>query len=143
MEKQVASEVKDLVIPEDIKRKNILIVDDHAVNRRVFKGYPASWGCRFDEAENGLEAVKAFEDEAFDLILMDGQMPVMGGLEAARKIRDREEKFKMSRIPIIAVTANAMKGDREKFLEAGMDDYLAKPIKRKNLEEVIGRVIDV
>jgi two-component system, sensor histidine kinase and response regulator len=295
LEKQAASDGKDLVIPEDIQRKNILIVDDHTVNRLVFKEYLESWGCRFVETENGddalsrlseaakigdpfhialldmkmpgmngetlggkiksdpalsrtrlvmvtsvgqrgdaerlkhagfsafltkpvkksilfdclrtvlgpaddlskqmvtrftveerkvsdgepirvlkillaednmmnqkvaknmlkkmghgvvvanngLEALKAFEGEKFDLILMDGQMPVMGGLEAARKIRDREETFKMSRIPIIAVSANAMKGDREEFLEAGMDDYLAKPIKRKNLEEVIGRVIDV
>ena len=63
-------------------------------------------------AENGLEAVKAFEDEKFDLILMDGQMPVMDGLEAARQIRNREGKSKIGSIPIIAVTANAMKGDR-------------------------------
>ena len=68
---------------------------------------------------------------------------LMDGLEAARQIRNREEKSKIGRSPIIAVTANAMKGDREEFLAAGMDDYLAKPIKRKNLEEVIGRVIDV
>ena len=295
LEKQAESDLKDIVIPEDIKRKNILIVDDHAINRLVYKEYLTSWGCRFDEAENGeqalsrlseaakigdpfhialldmqmpgmdgemlggkiksdpdlsktnlvmvtsigrrgdakrlkrtgfsafltkpvkksilfdclrtilgpaddpsnqlitrftleerkvsdgepsralkillaednivnqkvamgmlkkmghgvvvvengLEAVKAFEGEKFDLILMDGQMPVMGGLEAARQIRNREEKSKIGRIPIIAVTANAMKGDREEFLAAGMDDYLAKPIKRRTLEEVIGRVIDV
>ena len=295
LEKQAEPDKQDMVIPERLKRKNILIVDDHAINRRVFKEYLESWGCRFDEAENGYqalsklneaskignpfhmalldmqmpgmggetlggkiksdpglsstrlvmvtsigqrgdaerlkrtgfsafltkpvkksvlfdcfrtvlgltddpsnrfitrftlkegnmsegepgralrillaednmmnqkvaknmlkkmghevvvsgngqEAVKAFEDEEFDLILMDGQMPVMDGLEAARQIRNREEKSALSRIPIIAVTANAMKGDREGFLAAGMDDYLAKPIKRKALEEVIGRVVDV
>jgi CheY-like chemotaxis protein len=66
---------------------------------------------------------------------------LMGGMEAARQIRNREGKSKIGRIPIIAVTANAMKGDREEFLAAGMDDYLAKPIKRRNLEEVIGQFI--
>jgi|GEM_PF-2943742 len=298
LEKQAESDVKDIVIPEDIKGKNILIVDDHAVNRLVFRGYLESWGCRFDEAENGdqalsklrgavnrgnpfhialldmqmpcmngetlggkiksdpdlsktrlvmvtsmgqrgdaerlkqtgfaafltkpvkksvlfdclrtvlglandpsnqfitrftleerkvsdgepiralkillaednivnqkvatgmlkkmghsvmvvnngKEAVKAFEDEEFDLILMDGQMPVMDGLEGARRIRQLEVKgersTRLKHIPIIAVTASAMKGEREKFLAAGMDDYLTKPIKRKNLEEVIGRVVD-
>ena len=76
-----------------------------------------------------------------DLILMDGQMPVMDGLEAARTIRDAEEQSAIARVPIIAVTANAMKGDRERFLAAGMDDYITKPLKRKALEEAIGRIV--
>ena len=293
LEKQAELDVKDIVIPENIRKKNILIVDDHTVNRLVFKEYLESWGCRFDEAENGtralsrlseaakigdpfhialldmqmpgmsgetlggkiksdpalgrtrlvmvtsvgqrgdaerlkhagfsafltkpvkksilfdclrtvlgsaddpskqmvtrftlkerkvsdgeptralkillaednmmnqkvaknmlkkmghgvvvakngLEAVKAFEGEKFDLILMDGQMPVMDGLEATMAIRKAEEKAKAGRIPIIAVTANAMKGDREIFLAAGMDDYIAKPLKRRGLEEVIGKAV--
>ena len=293
LEKQAELDVKDIVIPENIRKKNILIVDDHTVNRLVFKEYLESWGCRFDEAENGTqalsrlseaakigdpfhiaildmqmpgmdgetlgskiksdpalsktflvmvtsigkrgdaqrlkragfsafltkpvkkmvlldclmtvlglanvpsnqlitrftleekkvsnrgpvralkillaednmvnqkvaksmlkkmghgvvianngkEAVNAFEGEKFDLILMDGQMPVMDGLEATMAIRKAEEKAKAGRIPIIAVTANAMKGDREKFLAAGMDDYIAKPLKRRGLEEVIGKVV--
>ena len=302
LEKQAASDVKDLVIPEDIQRKNILIVDDHTVNRLVFREYLESWGCRFVEAENGdealsrlseaakigdpfhvalldmkmpgmngetlggkiksdpalsttrlvmvtsvgqrgdaerlkhagfsafltkpvkksvlfdclrtvlgpaddlskqmvtrftveerkasdgeptralkillaednkmnqkvaknmlkkmghiatcvnngREAVEAYKNEEFDLILMDGQMPVMDGLEATEAIREAEEQFKIQnpeskikRLPIIAVTANAMKGDRENFLAAGMDDYISKPLKRKGLEETIGRVIDI
>jgi len=128
---------------EAIRALKILLAEDNIVNQRVAMGMLRKMGHGVVVVENGLEAVKAFEDEKFDLILMDGQMPVMDGLEAARQIRNREEKSKIGRIPIIAVTANAMKGDREKFLEAGMDDYLAKPIKRWNLEEVIGRVIDV
>jgi len=92
-------------------------------------------------ASNGQEAVAKFEEDEFDLILMDGQMPVMDGLEAARTIRDAEEQSAIHRIPIIAVTANAMKGDRERFLAAGMDDYITKPLKRKALEEAIGRVV--
>ena len=118
------------------------MAEDNMMNQKVAKKMLQKMGHGVVVAKNGLEAVKAFEAEAFDLILMDGQMPVMGGLEATREIREREGKSKIGRIPIIAVTANAMKGDREKFLEAGMDDYLAKPIKRRTLEEVIGRVID-
>jgi CheY-like chemotaxis protein len=92
-------------------------------------------------ANNGQEAVAAFEENKFDLILMDGQMPVMDGLEATKTIRETEKKSAIDRIPIISVTANAMKGDRERFLAAGMDDYIAKPIKRHALEEVIERVM--
>jgi two-component system, sensor histidine kinase and response regulator len=128
---------------EPTRALKILLAEDNIVNQKVATGMLKKMGHGVVVVENGLEAVKAFEGKAFDLILMDGQMPVMDGLEAARQIRNREEKSKIGRIPIIAVTANAMKGDREKFLAAGMDDYLAKPIKRRNLEEVIGRVIDV
>jgi len=92
-------------------------------------------------ANNGREAIKAFEEEGFDLILMAGHMPLMDGLEATSAIRDTEDNSKMQKTPIIAVTANAMKGDRERFLAAGMDDYISKPIKRKSLEEVIERVM--
>ena len=297
LEKQAESDVKDIVAPGDIKRKNILIVDDHTVNRLVFKEYLESWGCRFDEAENGdralsklreaanrgdpfhialldmqmpgmtgetlggkiksdpdlsktrlvmvtsmgqrgdaerlkqmgfaafltkpvkksilfdclrivlglkdnrskahlspiitsftveemrageettgrklrillaednivnqkvaeimlkkmghsvvianngREAVTAFENQEFDLILMDGQMPVMDGLKATAEIRRLESRDskRVMHMPIIAVTANAMVGDREEFLAAGMDDYIAKPLKRKGLKEVIER----
>ena len=72
---------------------------------------------------------------------MDGQMPVMAGDEAARKIREIEAETGQSPTPIIAVTANAMKGDKERFLAAGMDDYLPKPIKRKTLGTIIARVV--
>ena len=91
---------------------------------------------------NGKEALDAFQKTEFDMILMDGQMPVMDGLDAARAIRERERKSKIKRIPIIAVTANAMKGDREKFLASGMDDYISKPIKISMLEDVIDRVME-
>ena len=90
---------------------------------------------------NGKEAVEVFQNNEFDLILMDGQMPVMDGLEATRAIREKEENSNIGRIPIIAVTANAMKGDREQFLAAGMDDYISKPIKGSMLEKVIERVM--
>ena len=135
---------------EPIRALKILLAEDNIVNQKVAKSMLTKMGHEVVVAKNGQEAVKAFEDEKFDLILMDGQMPVMDGLEAARAIRDAEEQSAIrnpqsaiGRVPIIAVTANAMKGDREIFLAAGMDDYLAKPIKRKSLEEVIGRVVGV
>ena len=123
------------------RQLRILLAEDNMVSQKVATIMLKKMGHRVVVADNGREAVKAFENEEFDLILMDGQMPLMDGMEATRAIRDAEEKSKMQRIPIIAATANAMKGDRERFLAAGMDDYISKPIKRKALEEVIGRVI--
>ena len=126
----------------------ILLAEDNLVNQKVAMIMLKKMGHSIVVAGNGQEAVAKFEEDKFDLILMDGQMPVMDGLEAARTIRDAEEQFTIRnpksaihRIPIIAVTANAMKGDRERFLAAGMDDYITKPLKRKALEEAIGRVV--
>ena len=95
-------------------------------------------GLDVDIAGNGVEGVKAIERQRYDLVLMDIQMPVMNGYEATKEIRRLKDKQK-SCIPIIAMTANAMDGDREKCLEAGMDDYVSKPIKPITLQEVILR----
>ena len=124
------------------RKLRILLAEDNKMNQKVAKSMLKKMGHGVVVANNGEEAVERFKDEVFDLILMDGQMPVMDGLEAARTIRDLEKKSKIDRIPIIAATANAMKGDKERFLASGMDDYIAKPIKRKALEEVIERVMD-
>jgi len=88
-------------------------------------------------AQNGMEAVEMFNTEKFDLILMDGQMPIMSGLEATARIRELEKKNNLSRIPIIALTAHAMKQDRERFISSGMDDYLTKPLNQESLQRVI------
>jgi signal transduction histidine kinase/DNA-binding response OmpR family regulator len=130
---------------------NILLAEDNKINQKVATSMLKKMGHHVVVANNGKEAVKLYNENEFDLILMDGQMPEMDGLEATKKIRQLENKLKTRTsnetpgpttkfpTPIIAVTANAMKGDRERFLAAGMDDYIAKPIKRADLAAVIAR----
>ncbi|MBA4369213.1 MAG: hypothetical protein C0403_16425, partial [Desulfobacterium sp.] len=122
------------------------LAEDNQMNQKVAVSMLKKMGHTITIANNGKEAVVAFQKETFDLILMDGNMPVMDGMEATAAIR-KIEKVKHSKgihthIPIVALTANAMKGDREKFLAAGMDDYLSKPIKREMLGEVIHRCLE-
>lgn len=109
---------------------NILVAEDNAVNRKLLEHLLAKAGFRFELVNDGREVTDAFNEkgDSFDLILMDVQMPYMTGLEATRKIRETN-----STIPIIAITAQAMKGDRERCLEAGMNDYIAKPIKQDEI----------
>ena len=112
----------------------ILVAEDNPVNRTVALGQLEELGFSARAVENGLEALKAMEEEDFDLVLMDCQMPKLDGYETARQIRAREatDAAKES-VWILAVTAHAMKGDRERCLDAGMDDYLAKPFRSSDL----------
>ena len=98
-------------------------------------------GYNADVAANGQEAIDALSKEEYDIVFMDCQMPVMDGYEATGEIRDTDSTVLNHRIPIIALTANAMKGDREKCLDAGMDDYLTKPIKPDELTKVLEKWI--
>ncbi len=106
---------------------HILAAEDNPINQKLAVRLLEKRGYRVTLAENGLEVLAKLERQQFDLILMDVQMPEMGGLETTRKIREREQKSG-EHIPIVAMTANAMKGDRERCLESGMDDYVSKPI---------------
>jgi CheY-like chemotaxis protein len=115
---------------------HILLVEDNPTNRMVGKRLLSKLGYRYSVAENGAEALQQLEAETFDVVLMDCQMPVMDGYAAARAIRDRESG-RDTRLPIIALTANAMKGDRQKCLEAGMDDYLSKPLNPEQLTALL------
>ncbi|MFH2059793.1 MAG: response regulator [Pseudomonadota bacterium] len=123
------------------RQLRILLAEDHKVNQMVAKNMLKKMGHSVTIAENGEIAVKMFENKPFDIILMDGQMPVMDGMEATKAIRKIEKRNKTNRIPIIAVTANAMKGDRERFLSAGMDDYISKPLKIRDLKTAIERIM--
>ncbi|MCW8948764.1 MAG: ATP-binding protein [Sedimenticola sp.] len=107
---------------------HVLIVEDNLVNLNVAKKMLRRLGLECDIAHDGLAALSAINDQHYDLVLMDCQMPRMDGYEATRAIRLREATKGLSRLPVIAMTANAMDGDREKCLDSGMDDYLAKPI---------------
>ena len=117
----------------------ILVVEDDAVNRMYIQALLTRLGQQGDLAENGLEAVQALEEQDYDLVLMDCRMPVMDGFEAVARIRDPASKVRNHRIPVVALTANAMTGDREVCLAAGMDDYLSKPFELQQLAEILDR----
>ena len=115
---------------------NILLAEDGVANQKLAVALLNRWGHTVTIANNGLEAIEAMNHQSFDLILMDVQMPEMDGLEATWEIRKREESAGQH-TPIIAMTAHAMSGDREKCLQAGMDDYLSKPVRKAELYEIL------
>jgi len=126
------------VVEAKKQKVRLLLAEDNIINQKVALKILEKAGYRAESVFNGLEVLAALEKNPYDLILMDVQMPEMDGLEATGAIR-RKEKEKAGHIPIVAMTAHAMKGDRERCLEAGMDDYLSKPIQPKELIEVIER----
>ncbi len=117
---------------------NILLAEDNLINQKVACGMLQADGHRVTVAGNGGEALAAAERERFDVVLMDIQMPDMDGFEATALLREREQSTG-GRVPIIAMTAHAMKGYRERCLEAGMDGYLSKPVRREELKAPVGR----
>jgi PAS domain S-box-containing protein len=119
--------------------RRILVVDDNRVNQKVAGAMLRRHGYRFDSAGNGQEALIALSKQAYDVVLMDCQMPVMDGFAATAEIRRRESAGR--HIPIIALTAGAMADERERCLLAGMDDFLAKPIDPEQLDFALGRAI--
>ncbi len=125
--------------PKKISNLRILLVEDVIVNQKVAKGYLKTLGYNTHAVANGKEAVETLELTDYDLVFMDCQMPVMNGYEATEAIRNPLSNVKNHNIPIIAMTANAIKGDNEKCLECGMNDYVSKPIKLQALSEAIER----
>ncbi len=123
-------------------RVKVLVVEDNVVNQKLFVRMLEQRGCRVDVAANGYEAVEATAHIPYECVFMDCQMPEMNGYEATAAIRSRESETDRH-IPIIALTADAMQGDRERCLEAGMDDYLAKPVRRDALAEMLTRWLSV
>ncbi len=115
----------------------VLLAEDNLVNQKVAQAMLRKLEVEADVATNGLEALDALLGVSYDLVLMDCQMPEMDGFEASRRIRDRERGSR--RIPIVAMTANAMVGDRERCLESGMDDYIPKPVRMEDLRRALGR----
>jgi CheY-like chemotaxis protein len=117
----------------------VLLAEDNMVNQRLAVRLLEKRGYTVVVAADGHEALAAFDEQTFDLVLMDVQMPLMGGFEVTAAIRERE-KATGAHTPIVAMTARAMKGDREECLAAGMDDYLAKPIRTQELFEILDRL---
>ena len=115
----------------------ILLAEDNAVNQKLALRILQQLGYRADLASNGLEAVESVDRQVYDVVLMDVQMPLMDGLEASRRIVDAAPT---DRPRIVAMTANAMQGDREMCLAAGMDDYIAKPIDAATLIQALRAV---
>ncbi len=127
-------------IHKELKDINVLLVEDNLINQKIILLTLNPLVKNIDTASNGKEALEKFETEEYDLILMDIMMPVMNGLAAAENIRKMETGTD-SRIPIIAITANAMLGDKEKCLSAGIDDYISKPFQPAALIEKIKRIL--
>jgi len=118
----------------------ILLVEDNAVNRRIASHLLGGVGLEVDTAENGLQAVELASMKAYDLILMDCQMPGLDGYGACARIRELDGP--LAAVPIVALTANAMVSDRQKCLAAGMDDYIAKPLDKKVFFETVARWLE-
>jgi two-component system sensor histidine kinase/response regulator len=139
------------IVEDDRKEVQILLVEDYPTNQELAMMHLQTAGYQVDLAENGQQAVEAFKRKQHDLILMDIQMPVMGGYEATKAIRDLEielseigdkrDSTESEGIPIIAMTAHALQGYKEKCLEAGMDDYITKPFRRKELLDIVNKWI--
>jgi len=119
------------------ENRSILVAEDNVINQKLIKNVLESFALDVTIANNGEEALKLRQEGAFELIFMDIQMPVMGGIDATKSIIAYEQKHQLPHIPIVALTANALAGDREKYLKAGMDEYLSKPIDLKAIESIL------
>ena len=126
----------------DNSRHKILLAEDNAVNQLVAKNIVQKLGYQVDVVENGKEAVSALEQSRYDLLLLDVQMPEMDGFEVTSTIRNQKgSKPDNSNIPILAMTAHALQGDRERCLESGMDDYISKPIDADMLRQKMNELL--
>jgi CheY-like chemotaxis protein len=120
-------------------QRRVLIADDNAVNRRLACKLLEKLGCTAELACHGRQAIEMWRGGQYDLIFMDCHMPELDGYQAVRLIREYESEGHLRRTPIVAMTAQAMQGDRERCLAAGMDDYISKPVKLENIEQTLER----
>ncbi len=124
-------------VADSTNQKRVLLVEDNAINQQVASGIIKRCGLQVDIASNGLQALETLGKNSYDLVFMDIQMPEMDGFETTRRIRSSEDGTLPRAIPIVAMTAHAMQGDREKCLSAGMNDYISKPINKKELVDIL------
>jgi CheY-like chemotaxis protein len=123
------------------RQMHLLLIEDNAINQQVAIGFLAKLGHLVDVAGDGVEGIGMLEQKSYDLVLMDIQMPGMDGFEATRKIRRLGGR--LAQLPVVAMTANAMAGDRERCLAAGMNDYISKPLNRRSLELLLEKWTDL
>ncbi|MBN2824202.1 MAG: response regulator [Campylobacterales bacterium] len=141
IQEHVEEETSDVVKQATIFQAKILVAEDNIINQKLIKHVLSEHGMDVDLANNGLEAFEKRRNGVYDLIFMDIQMPVMDGLEATSEIIDYEKDENIDHIPIVALTANALKGDREAFLSQGMDEYVSKPIETTELLYVLNKFL--
>jgi len=138
----IPEEINEEVLSTAVRSLNILVAEDNSINQRVARFIIERLGHNIDIADNGQIAIDKFKDGNYDIIFMDIQMPTMDGIEATERIREIESSRNIKYgIPIIAMTANTLKGDKEKFLESGMNDYIGKPFKAAELSNLIFKII--
>jgi two-component system, sensor histidine kinase and response regulator len=142
-----ASDTKEFImIKYDIAEQQkqnvrILLVDDNVINQKIALKIVDKMGYRADVAQNGQEAIEALNQVAYNLVFMDCQMPILDGYEATRIIRNETSSTINPKVPIVAMTAHAMKGAKEECMAAGMDDYISKPITPDTIAEMIRKWI--
>ena len=115
----------------------VLVAEDNMINQKLIKVVLENMGLKVTLASDGEQAYNAYQNNKYDMVFMDIQMPVMGGVESTHKILAYEKEHNLTHVPIIALTANALPGDREKYISEGMDDYATKPLDVKALEKLI------
>ncbi|WP_331862163.1 response regulator [Sulfurovum sp.] len=133
--------LQSLYEAQDPFHGHVLLVEDYEANRMFIGIILDNAGITYETANNGIEAIEKFKKGTYDLILMDENMPELGGIGATKAIRAVEKETGQKHTPIISLTANALKGDRERFLQAGMDDYISKPVEPDNLLIIIRKYI--
>ncbi|MEA3513661.1 MAG: ATP-binding protein [Campylobacterota bacterium] len=139
--KDIDIQPKDTKI-EDFGGKKVLLVEDNIPNQMFMKVILKKMNLNYEIASDGIEAIEMFKNNSYDVVLMDENMPNMNGIEATKHILEYEKSNNLKHTPIIALTANALKGDREKFLKAGMDEYLTKPLNKLKLNNLINSFIE-
>ena len=140
---------EDRVEPQPIQKAtfgrkfkaNVLVAEDNEINQKLIRRTLEDLGLKITIVPNGLQALERRRTDSFDMIFMDIAMPVMDGIEATHKILEYEEKNHLSHIPIVAITANALKGDRERFMKEGLDEYITKPIKKDSIISILNLFI--
>ncbi len=139
--KEIKKKRSEPIGQADILKAHVLLVEDNETNQMFAGIILENAGMTYEVASNGLEAIEKFENQTYDLILMDENMPQLGGIAATKEILRIEKQKGLEHTPIISLTANALKGDRQRFLDAGMDGYLTKPIEPQLLTETIRDIL--